>query len=1125
MPFKAKNARPPSSPLWDLSDWASKHLPTVAGCDEFVVAPLKDIGIEVRLSGGVTNPHAFSAACRTAAVALVVKHAGRGKQYMKCLDHYGSARTLSIDPRVSGPFGPWEKVGGVKVKRAIDWVACPDTAVQGDAARGRNVRVPFSEGEKYDLVVSIDVYHMDVATVLDLIGRSESGQVYLILRKFLGAGGADDVVVGRNGKAHVEQIFFRTSDGLIVSSPDKDSGFYAPHPSPDWLNQRHYEGVDIAPVAKLGPYHIIRCAKGLAGAIPIHLLPSTLGECEWVDLDSCDVNLWRFMSVYTRQKVLTHVPTLNLIGPKVNRKVPNGNILDTTQTHVQKAFASVEWLVALQTRDPERFRDLVDGTVLACLYHNRHEDTRNVTMLRQAHALSEGWLVRSRAVDNKFTRPWTGLGVACAIGASACLVAGGLYFPSLVGKMFAKPIATVEPTLLWTSEMLSSFIGAGWRTFADWWGRARRIPGAWAWRQRPVVSAVLEEALAWVSEPAAVVAYLFEFGRAEETSSAVGPLLMHLCCSGLRISGGVYGRCAALAGHVLWNGLGSTMSARFQEFLEFYKDGRVLSDVRSMWCAIPVGCTLPSYVSRMAAAPKEMRGTIEVRVDGLDVTVDEALDLLPTDVVGKNVMYPIAITHRVLHMPANVERNLLVAVLTRTHKDPFLGNPCPESARYANWTRLGDVVAGLCPDLTDRNITVLDNIKAMGKKGIRLQNAYEDSMKGVGVNLGKTINLKHNETISAQKEIDGILTMKPRAIQNLPALTHALMGGEARTFAADLHEIFDGRVHDVGGVPVRIFFASGYDQKHLNVIADAIEEGGVVFAMSGDDSIIGWGGLRQEICGEGDQTAFDQSQDDGPMKFFMEPILRKMGRSEEFILMAYAACAEGYTIRKGRMTVKGYGGVQMPTGVTTTTTFNSLSTLGSFVYFVMNRSRYATMAESGKDLGFTVKYFAHDSLATATFLKGWWQKDVEGKNQWMPLPSAVVKLGKVLNDPVKITKVVRRGKKCYLSPEVAVRVCATALASSYGSVDPSYPVFGAFLEMLKRLGTRMNKPLASLQESWKPQLTGIPVNRESVLEAMEIRYGVTPEEVASVEELLRRVKSLPAYIEHPVFDRLCVADY
>lgn len=221
--------------------------------------------------------------------------------------------------------------------------------------------------------------------------------------------------------------------------------------------------------------------------------------------------------------------------------------------------------------------------------------------------------------------------------------------------------------------------------------------------------------------------------------------------------------------------------------------------------------------------------------------------------------------------------------------------------------------------------------------------------------------------------------------------------------------------------------------------------------------------------------------------------------------------------------MKGQCGVQMPTGITTTTTYNSLSTAMMWIHWLLNKD--LTIVEAGKQLGFKVKYFPHNDLHQATFLKGWWISNGRGGVSWLPLPSAVIKLGKLLVCPTIITSFTRRGSKQRRPYKEAVERCAYALSNSYQHVPVTYPVFGKFLSVLRRLGIKSERTLWMLEESHKPLMTVCPFERVEVLRAMEMRYGISDSDVRAVENLLDQINTLPAYVEHPVFDMLVDADY
>jgi len=338
-------------------------------------------------------------------------------------------------------------------------------------------------------------------------------------------------------------------------------------------------------------------------------------------------------------------------------------------------------------------------------------------------------------------------------------------------------------------------------------------------------------------------------------------------------------------------------------------------------------------------------------------------------------------------------------------------------------------------------------------------------------------------------------------------------------------------VYEFYGVKVRIFFAAGYTQRQLSSIALAMQEGDVVIAISGDDSVVSWGPLTNvfscEPYGECDQSQFDHTQDEGPQRIAASEWMRLIGIPEDFIDLCYGCCSWPYTARMGRLRVKGVAGTQMPTGITMTTVLNSMSTL--FMYLWIIKTRNAEFSEAARQLGFKTKYKGAFDLGDITFLRGWWRKcaDQDGR-VWMPLPSACLKLGKVLRDPVDVCKykhpVTRETVR--KSGEEATRVMAYALASSYKTVEENYPILGPFLATLRRLGTEMSHPdLHSLYESQRPAMVDANIDVEDCVSATLRRYDLAVHELDRVRSLLGSVESLPAMVFDPVFERLREVDY
>lgn len=324
--------------------------------------------------------------------------------------------------------------------------------------------------------------------------------------------------------------------------------------------------------------------------------------------------------------------------------------------------------------------------------------------------------------------------------------------------------------------------------------------------------------------------------------------------------------------------------------------------------------------------------------------------------------------------------------------------------------------------------------------------------------------------------------------------------------------------------------ACGYTGAELSALSSHFDTSVFTIFVSGDDSAVCFGDCQEKFgmpaFGEADQSAFDHTQDDGPMKEFQFRIQKQMGIPEEFTRLAYDCCSSGYFARKGRLFVKGTCGTQMPTGITTTTVFNSMSTAAFWIYWrIQMETRTLTPVEAGRELGFGVKFVGHESPRDMTFLKGSWHLSLSSVWHWLPLPSLTIKLGKVISDPVEITVVRRGGRKIRLDAKSAAMVCAYALASSYGLVPPDYPIVGAFLACLKRNGTAPRRALRRLEEGWKPAIQHFLLDRDGAMDFMFARYEITRDEIHEVEGLLGKINSLPCYIEHIVFDKLADVDY
>jgi hypothetical protein len=190
------------------------------------------------------------------------------------------------------------------------------------------------------------------------------------------------------------------------------------------------------------------------------------------------------------------------------------------------------------------------------------------------------------------------------------------------------------------------------------------------------------------------------------------------------------------------------------------------------------------------------------------------------------------------------------------------------------------------------------------------------------------------------------------------------------------------------------------------------------------------------------------------------------------------------------------------------------------------RNRGGSLEKAGRELGFKVKYHDFDDIGAVTFLKGWWRSTGQSL-VWLPLPSAVLKIGKLLRPATELVGgLTRNQKRSEEGRKIAVAMMANALARSYGNIPFSYPILGPFLHKMSSFSTHEDKQAAmAAMESWKPKVHGDIVLSAEAVDAVCRRYKITPVDVARVDMLISRVTSLPAYVQDPVFLRLAQVDY
>jgi hypothetical protein len=225
--------------------------------------------------------------------------------------------------------------------------------------------------------------------------------------------------------------------------------------------------------------------------------------------------------------------------------------------------------------------------------------------------------------------------------------------------------------------------------------------------------------------------------------------------------------------------------------------------------------------------------------------------------------------------------------------------------------------------------------------------------------------------------------------------------------------------------------------------------------------------------------------------------------------------------------IKGQAPTQLKTGSTATCCANSALSISAILYArysIAFYSKYHPKVNNptsffeniGAQIGFTYKLATHPTPFGMTFLKGWWTMDKEKQRLWLPLPSQVIKIGKLMTNPTHIIRTTMRK---------AVYILAYNISLSFGHIPPDYPILGPFLAMLKSFGPQETVAVHLLEKYETISVAPCTVDRAFTLELIEYRYGLSISDVDRVEKLISKVKALPVYLEDMVFQRLAEVDY
>jgi len=413
--------------------------------------------------------------------------------------------------------------------------------------------------------------------------------------------------------------------------------------------------------------------------------------------------------------------------------------------------------------------------------------------------------------------------------------------------------------------------------------------------------------------------------------------------------------------------------------------------------------------------------------------------------------------------------------------------------------------------IIEQLITSEEWVKHFGSaaKKNRAANALDRKREGENTSWAKVECFLKSDEVLFPKQLDPNstqLSIKPRVIQNvhpdLQAIVYKAMDLVTKYAKQYLFNI--DNLYTYNGVQLTLTFGSGMNDEQLDIWYERAMADILIYNQSknsklervhcilaGDDFFaIHVNPITKVIRFiENDFSRYDRTQSFHALEAEYW-LIERIGVPRTIIgkMRSSTRTTPVYKPRKGsnkfgpRMSVKMKAPVQRFSGGGDTTFGNtSVSIFGCL--FACKKGKFDLTRLS--KLGFESKLKFFDSpLDGPTFLKGWWVPTAEGKMKWLPLPSAMIKLGKIVTDPSSIFK----GKETML----AHRMAGKAVAAGYKNVPYDYPILGPFvLRSMRLVDTDVE---AYSRHQFKTALTReeIDLDAEVAIEMFVRRYGFNP---------------------------------
>jgi hypothetical protein len=365
---------------------------------------------------------------------------------------------------------------------------------------------------------------------------------------------------------------------------------------------------------------------------------------------------------------------------------------------------------------------------------------------------------------------------------------------------------------------------------------------------------------------------------------------------------------------------------------------------------------------------------------------------------------------------------------------------------------------------------------------------------------------------------------KPRTVQPVPTIVQVIVGPflleATRRFKRLLCAEAPAMIELSHGQRLMMRYCSSASDHDLTMWREQFEsllgDGDFGVFVAGDDVWL----LRRKGTElreyEFDASRFDQGLSKGPL-FYEYRILRQLGVPESITnLLWKVACSPLVFSSLDKVVVDRSKRPFRDSGAPDTTLGNGIVML-AIVARVVDTYTGGRFDEHFRKqvhhLGWKVTG-GEVVYGTGSFLTGLWYPTNKGLI-WGPVPSLIIKTGKSLEDPRRLA-----GTK---DLAVAARYHASCVASTYASFL-QVPILRAYVERFYE-GERPN---VDPDRAYKIRSTGLfsgtQVVESEALHLIYLRYGVSSEEVAQVEDMYRNAKIF-SFLQHPAFRELSKVDY